>query len=168
MKNKIQTTLLAITVALAIISCNNNPNQRVINDSASASRTDVENDSASVCYQRFSGTSQQDTFTVHLVMREGRVDGEMVEMIYEKDARRGTLKGTYQDSLVTAVWSYIQEGQQDTLPVVFKMSSDGYLLQQPYSADKKTGRQYIEDTSSFSLVYKPFDCRKIPKQKTDK
>ncbi|RXK81916.1 hypothetical protein [Filimonas effusa] len=168
MKNITLSLMLVGTALITLISCGNNPNQRVINDSASTSRTDLRNDSMSVCFQRFSGKTEQDTFTVHLVMRDGKVDGELVEMIYEKDTRRGTLKGTVQDSTVTTVWSYIQEGKQDTLPVVFKMSADGNLLQQNYSVDPVSGRMYLSDTASFSLVFKPFDCRKIPKQKSDK
>jgi hypothetical protein len=149
----------------ALQACNNNPNTRVLNDSASTSETDVKNDSMSVCFQRYSGTTNQDTFTVHLVIRDGRVDGELVEMPYEKDTRRGTLKGTMQDSLIRTTWSYIQEGQQDTLQVVFKLK-DGDLLQQQYNVDSKTGRQYLSDTNAFSIRYTPLDCRKIPKQKS--
>jgi hypothetical protein len=157
--------LYAALVLAAFQSCNNNPNTRVLNDSASTSRTDVQNDSMSVCFQRYTGTTQQDTFTVHLVLRDGKVDGELVEMLYEKDARRGTLKGTVQDSVIHTVWSYIQEGQQATLQAAFKMK-DGNLWQQVYSVDHKTGRQYLNDTNAFTILYTPLDCRKIPKQKS--
>ena len=160
-------SLLYATLALvSLAACNNNPNQRVLNDSASTSRTDVKNDSMSICFQRYSGTTNQDTFTVHLVIRDGKVDGELVEMPYEKDTRRGTLKGTQQDSLISTVWNYIQEGQQDTLQAIFKLKPDGNLLQQHYSIDTKTGRQFINDSNAFSIEYKPMDCRKIPKQKS--
>ncbi|MDR6337935.1 hypothetical protein HNQ91_000957 [Filimonas zeae] len=146
-------------------ACNGNADNRVLNDSASTSRTDTANDSMSVCFQRYAGPLRQDTFTVHLVIREGRVNGELVEMPFEKDARRGTLAGTMKDSIITATWSYMQEGQQDTLPVVFKIK-DGNLLQQPYVYDGKTGRETLKDTSAFSQEFVPFDCRKIPKQKS--
>lgn len=152
-------------LAGGLAACNGNADNRVVNDSASASRTDVANDSMSVCFQRYAGPVRQDTFTVHLVIREGRVTGELVEMPFAKDARRGTLAGAMKDSTITATWSYMQEGQQDTLPVVFKIRN-GNLLQQQYVYDSKTGRESLKDTSAFSLEYTPFDCRKIPKQKS--
>lgn len=152
-------------LAGGFMACNGNADNRVLNDSASTSRTDVANDSMSVCFQRYAGPVRQDTFTVHLVIREGRVNGELVEMPFQKDARRGTLAGTMQDSTITATWSYMQEGVQDTLPVVLKIK-DGNLLQQPYIYDSKTGRAGLRDTSAFSLVFTPFDCRKIPKQQS--
>lgn len=162
MKNR--WVYIAVAVA-ALQACNNNPDNRIVNDSASASQTDTKNDSMSVCFRRYAGPVRQDTFTVHLVIRDGKVNGELVEMPFEKDARRGTLSGAMKDSMVTATWSYMQEGQQDTLPVVFKIK-DGNLLQQAYNMNWKTGRQFLSDTSAFSLVYTPFDCRKIPKQKS--
>lgn len=152
-------------LAGGLTACNGNADSRVISDSASASHAAPVSDSMSVCFQRYAGPLRQDTFTVHLVIHEDRVTGELVEMPFEKDARRGNLSGTLKDSMVTATWNYMQEGQQDTLPVVLKIKN-GSLLQQPYIYDTKTGREQLRDTSAFSLEYLPLDCGKMPRQRS--
>ncbi|BAV07239.1 hypothetical protein SAMN05421788_102138 [Filimonas lacunae] len=162
MIKKIGYTALLIA---GLTACNNNPGNGTSKDSASITTADSAKAPISLCFQRYAGPLRQDTFTVHLIIDGSNVTGELVEMPFQKDARRGTLAGAMKDKTVTATWSYIQEGQQDTLPVVLKFK-DGNVLQQPYQYDAKTGREILKDTSSFSLEFTPVDCTKIPKQKS--
>ncbi|MGK6351275.1 hypothetical protein [Parapedobacter sp. DT-150] len=109
------------------------------------------------CFLRTEGTQQQDSSYIQLVMRNKTVSGVYNVIPQEKDARRGTLLGKSDDGVFDLVWTFTQEGTQDTLRVVFALR-DGKLLQKPLTVDALTGRQVTRDTSRFSVVYEPIDC----------
>jgi len=109
------------------------------------------------CFLRLTGTQLQDSAYIQLVARNETVSGIYHVMPYEKDARRGTVLGTLEDNVFDLVWTFSQEGMQDTLRVVFKLQ-DGKLLQKPLSVDTLTGRQFTPDSSPFSDVYDRVDC----------
>lgn len=109
------------------------------------------------CFLRLEGTQLQDSAYIQWVTRDETVSGVFNVIPYEKDARRGTVLGTLEDDVFDLVWTFSQEGIQDTLRVVFKLDN-GKLLQKPLSVDTLTGRQLTLDSSPFSSVYEPIDC----------
>lgn len=111
------------------------------------------------CYIHVSGNQMRDTQYVQLHIESDKVSGKMVESIYEKDARRGNLTGSVQkDKSIKAVWTYMQEGQTDTLTLAFLLTPKA-LMQKPLKADNSTGRQVTDNSATFSVELKPADCK---------
>lgn len=132
------------------------------------SSTTIENDVSAIddqaqkqCFLRTEGTKNQDSLAIQFVVREGTVSGTYNVIPYEKDSRRGSVMGKANDNVLDLVWTYTQEGMQDTMRVVFALR-EGKLLQKPLSADTLTGRQFTDDSSPFSAVYEPTDCGATP------
>jgi len=113
------------------------------------------------CFLRTEGTQQQDSLYIQLVVRDETVSGVYNVIPHEKDARRGTVMGKVDNGVFDLVWTFTQEGTQDTLRVVFALR-DGQLLQKPLSVDTLTGRQITLDTAPFSEAYEPVDCVATP------
>lgn len=109
------------------------------------------------CFLRTEGTQQQDSSYIQLVIRKKTVSGVYNVIPAEKDARRGTVLGKAEDDVFDLVWTFTQEGMQDTLRVVFALR-DGKLMQKPLAVDTATGRQITRDTGDFSMAYEPVDC----------
>lgn len=118
--------------------------------------TEVESEQT-YCFLRTEGTQQRDSSYIQLTLRNETVSGVYNVIPAEKDARRGTVLGKISDDVLDLVWTFTQEGMQDTMRVVFALR-DGKLLQKPLSVDTATGRQVTRDTSSFSSVYEPVAC----------
>lgn len=109
------------------------------------------------CFIRLDGEQQQDSTFLQLVIRGESVSGVYNHIPLEKDARRGTVLGTMDNDTLDLVWTFQQEGTQDTMRVVFLFDGDK-LLQKSLSVDTQTGRQVTLDSSSFSEVYERIDC----------
>lgn len=153
-------TYFSICCIAALFSCQNRPQ-------GEQDATGIENQTAvdqagidqeqKYCFLRTEGTQQQDSSYIQLAIRKETVTGIYNVIPFEKDARRGTLLGKMEGDSLDLVWSFTQEGMQDTLRVVFALQ-DGRLMQKPLSVDTLTGRQATRDTSRFSVVYEPVDC----------
>lgn len=112
------------------------------------------------CYEHVSGQQMKDTLYVQLHIQDNKVSGKMIDAIYEKDIRKGTLVGTMKaDKTINAVWTFMQEGATDTLTVAFKLDHTG-LYQKPLKADAATGRQLTDAAAPYSIQLKPTDCNK--------
>lgn len=112
------------------------------------------------CYERVSGQQMKDTLYVQLHIQDDKVSGKMIDAIYEKDSRKGTLVGTMKaDKTISAVWTFMQEGTTDTLTVAFKLDHTG-LYQKPLKADMSSGRQITDAAAAYSIALKPTDCNK--------
>ncbi|SEL07347.1 hypothetical protein [Parapedobacter koreensis] len=127
------------------------------NDTLSQADNLPEDQEQKYCFLRTEGTQQQDSSYVQLVIRGSTVSGIYNTIPYEKDARRGTVLGKLENGAIDLVWTFTQEGMQDTLRVVFTLQ-DGRLMQKPLTVDTQTGRQVTRDTSGFSVAYEPVDC----------
>jgi hypothetical protein len=112
------------------------------------------------CYMYVSGNQMKDTLYVQLHIQNDNVSGRMIDDIFEKDGRKGTIAGTMKaDKTINAVWTFMQEGVTDTMSVAFKMNHTG-LLKKPFKADTKTGRQTTDASAPYSIELKPTDCNK--------
>jgi hypothetical protein len=111
------------------------------------------------CYIRTSGQQLRDTQYVQLHIEGGKVSGKMVESIHEKDVRRGNLLGSIQkDKSIKAVWTYMQEGQTDTLTLAFFLTPKA-LMQRPLKVNNAAGRQVTDNSAKFSVELLPADCK---------
>lgn len=112
------------------------------------------------CYLYASGNQMKDTLYVQLHVENGKVSGRMIDAIYEKDSRKGTLAGTITPGkTVNAIWTFMQEGTTDTMAVTFKLNHTG-LYTKPFKVDTSTGRQVTDPNGTYSIELKPTDCNK--------
>lgn len=110
-----------------------------------------------VCFLRTSGSVNQDTSYIRIVLDADKITGDFLDMPYEKDSRKGTISGVKDGNFIKAKWSFIQEGMQDTLPVEFQIK-ENKLFQKEYSVKPETGRQFLSDTAGFTLEYNKINC----------
>ena len=161
-------SLTAGSLILLLAACGNG-------DSSSSSTTDStaanagleaatavsENEADTMCFLRTDGLENEDTERVQLIVIAGKVTGTMQYLPLEKDHRVGTVNGTKNGNDIKLVWSYTQEGMDDSMQVVFKLDGDK-LQQKRWAYDAKTGREYVPDTARYSNEWKKVDCSLMP------
>ncbi|MBK1441465.1 hypothetical protein JHJ32_15815 [Parapedobacter sp. ISTM3] len=157
MEMNIRAYFLMGSLALCMACQSGNRNETAANDTMLQADRLPEDQEQKYCFLRTEGTQRQDSSYVQLVIRGETVSGIYNTIPHEKDARRGTVLGQRKDHVFDLVWTYSQEGMQDTMRVVFTLR-DGKLMQKPLSVDSLTGRQVTRDTSGFSVTYEPVDC----------
>ena len=72
--------------------------------------------------------SYSDTMSITLEINNTDVQGRMDWLPGMKDRMRGTFKGTLEDGLITALYTYSAEGLQQTEQRVFKLGADNITL----------------------------------------
>ena len=142
---------------LFLFSCAGNKQNESANDSTSTAAPAVRQDTT-LCFHRLEGLKNQDTTSITLRFNGDEVNGELNHLPYEKDSRKGTFKGNRKGDTIRALWTFMQEGMNDTLSVEFKLSGDE-LLQKTYGVDTSTGRQKLTDTSTFAHRYTRVECK---------
>lgn len=153
---------LIVICAIVLASCTGNREQKdrtshmVKEDSLKVELHAIQQNKL-YCFVRTEGSSNQDTTTVHLIVNANTVQGEMQWLPKEKDSRRGSLTGTIADDEIIAVWSYMQEGMEDTMTVAFRLSSQ-HLAQKPLNVDPATGREETDNAAGYTLLYAPNSC----------
>jgi hypothetical protein len=151
--------ILIVLSLLMTVACTNN---RLKRDSAADSisvASDINlHTSKPLCFIRVEGESNQDTSFINLKMNGEDVTGEFKHLPHEKDSRIGTLKGKRKGNEIKALWSFIQEGMNDTLSIELKLR-ENQLLQKSYSIDPVRGRQFTSDTSRYTIIYNKIDCQ---------
>lgn len=70
----------------------------------------------------------QDTTTVKLTIIGNEVTGRYDWIPAEKDSARGTLTGTIKNGIITAIYDYMIEGNNQKEEVVFKMEVNQLLV----------------------------------------
>ncbi len=116
--------------------------------------TPIAGEATSLCFVRTDGTRNQDTTSVELVVKDDKVSGQMYWHPFEKDSRKGALNGTIKGDTVNAVWTFMQEGMQDTMAVQFLVKGNS-LMQKPLVVNTKTGREQTNNNSGYTVAYKP-------------
>ncbi|MDB5119513.1 MAG: hypothetical protein JWN56_731 [Sphingobacteriales bacterium] len=145
--------LILLVMMSTICSCNNNHSSNKV----ASEKLNIDLQYDTLCFQKVSGISHQDTATIQLLINGESVTGRFSNVPSEKDARIGTLTGTKKDDVINGVWAYNQEGMAGSLPVVFKLSGNT-LNQKDFQIDNKTGREIITDSSKFSIVFDKIKC----------
>ncbi|HEY0055155.1 MAG TPA: hypothetical protein VGB63_07355 [Pedobacter sp.] len=147
--------LTLFLLAILISSCNNDSGK--VQDQDTTINL-VEIKATELCFQRLEGTTNQDTTTINLRIAADEVNGVMNSVPKEKDSRKGTLKGQKNADVIKALWTYIQEGKEDTLSVEFKLTENG-LLQKTFDIDKITRKQFLSAKSKFLIPFVKIACK---------
>ena len=154
---RIKSLIVPAVIAIALAACTSPEDKQsmgdtVVNADALAKPTEVE--ATSMCFLRTEGKDNKDTTSVELVVKDDKVSGQMYWHPFEKDSRKGALNGTLKGDTVYAVWTFMQEGMQDTLALQFLIKGDN-LMQKPLKLNTQTGRQQTDNASEFTLLYHP-------------
>lgn len=155
-----KTVFLAFLSANLFLACQNsntNTTADEANEPMEQQPDAVTSGEQKHCFVRLDGDQQQDSTFLQLVIRGETVSGTYNHIPYEKDARRGTVLGTVDNDTLDLVWTFQQEGTQDTMRVVF-LFDDEKLMRKSLSVDTQTGRQVTLDSSTFSEAYERIDC----------
>ncbi|WP_374164587.1 hypothetical protein [Arcticibacter sp. MXS-1] len=148
----------AIALVLLAGACNQKKGHRSSENTSADAATDGNSSSQQFCFLKVEGQQSIDSTQVTLLLRGDTVEGKMNWVPAEKDARRGTIKGTRKGNIITGVWSFIQEGSHDSLPLQFKLNGDT-LLQKEFAVDPATGRQIIKADAAYKDKLLRVDCR---------
>lgn len=115
----------------------------------------------SFCYLQVSGATKQDTKSLRLVIKNDDVTGELMYLPHEKDGRFGLLSGKKKGDTIHAIWTYMQEGMEDTVSVSFAITDAG-VLQQRSSFDTRTQHEYLPKTGPYNIPYTLTECGILP------
>jgi hypothetical protein len=151
-----------LSTATLLASCQSSAQKEQDNSSDSSNKQTklgkISKRTQDGCYMRASGNQLRDTQYVQLHIQNNKVSGTMIDALYEKDKRKGTLAGTVlPNKTITAVWTFMQEGKTDTMKVALKLDHTG-LFQKPLKADMSSGRQVTDNSAGFTVPLKPTDC----------
>ncbi len=162
----------AILIAGMLASCNNNRTDEETREVDTLLETDesaadlTTKDIDSMCYLLVEGATIQDTKVLKLVIDGDDVTGALMYLPHEKDARFGNIRGSRDGDIIFGTWFYDQEGEKDSIDISFKKDGNDMLQQVP-SFNEKTGREYLNTSSPYSIRYSPTDCRNLPQHKID-
>ena len=158
--------LLYLLLLLLVTACNSGSKKIYLKDTSQVtSKTEVSIKNSTYCFLRTEGTAEQDTSAIRLIVEGNKVTGSYFVLPHEKDSRTGTISGTMQEDSIKAVWTFMQEGIQDTLEVAFSLSGNA-LYQKPFSVNQETGRQFTSETSQYLIQFNKINCDKLPSAKT--
>ncbi|WP_354432316.1 MULTISPECIES: hypothetical protein [unclassified Mucilaginibacter] len=168
MNNLQNITKSAILIfAMAFAACSGSGNKSAdttmtasSEDTSNAAKLNTPSQNMEYCFTRTDGTSAQDTTAIHLVINGNKVSGDMRWIPKEKDSRKGTLLGTIKGNTINAVWSFMQEGMQDTIAVEFKLAAQ-QLSQKPLKLNTSTGREQLDKNADYTINYKLDNCEKF-------
>ena len=153
-----------VIAALAFASCTGNGDKQngtgdtanTVVDTAQTKVVPVQD--APYCFVNTEGNTNQDSTTVNFTVKGSAVTGQMIWLPKEKDRRKGSLHGTVDGDLITAVWSFMQEGMKDSITLSFKLQPHT-LMQKPLKTNTSTGREETDEAADYSVVYKEAACR---------
>jgi hypothetical protein len=154
---KINSLAIPMLIAVAMAACTSSENKEGVGDTVINGDTlakPIEAEATSMCFLRTEGGGNKDTTSIELVIKDDKVSGQMYWHPFEKDSRKGALNGTVRGDTVYAVWTFMQEGMQDTLGLQFLIKGDN-LMQKPLKLNAKAGRQQTDNAADFTLLHHP-------------
>lgn len=154
---KMKTLIIQAVIGLSIAGCTSAEKDSKDADtviSGDTLATEIKGDATSMCFLRTDGTKSQDTTSIELVVKDNKVTGQMYWHPFEKDSRKGALSGTIKGDTVNAVWTFMQEGMQDTLALQFLVKGDD-LAQKPLKVNTQTGREQTDNSAGYTVAYTP-------------
>jgi hypothetical protein len=157
-----QLTFMFAALSLLAVSCKSASEKENTSDSTNrqSKKGKISKRTQDGCYMYVSGNQMKDTLYVQLHVQNNKVSGKMIDDIYEKDSRKGTIAGTMKaDNTINAVWTFMQEGMTDTMTVDFRLNHSA-LFKKPFKADMSTGRQVTDAAANYTIELKPTDCNK--------
>jgi len=152
----------ALFIALLASSCSDNePNDEApVNNELQTEVPAAVIDT--LCFLRTGGINDVDSAFIKLIVeKDSVIRGDMRYLPKEKDSRIGViLPGKMHGDTMNLEWNCIQEGRKFSVPVSFILR-DGNIYQKLWAYDNE-GEEYLPDTASYGLMYKPVDCSLFP------
>ena len=154
---KTRQLILPALIAVTIAACSSPDGKQETADTTV--KTDspaipADSEATSLCFLRTDGNGNRDTTSTELLIKDKTVTGQMYWHPFEKDSRKGTLAGTLKGDTVYAVWSFMQEGMQDTMALQFLIKGSD-LLQKPLKLNTKSGREQTDNAAVFTVLHHP-------------
>lgn len=114
------------------------------------------------CFLRTGGDNNVDSAFIKIIKQNDSIlHGDMRYLPKEKDSRIGVLlPGKMHGDTISLEWNCIQEGMKFSVPVSF-IFRHGNIYQQLWAYNDK-GEEYLPDTASYGLMYKPLMCSLYP------
>lgn len=111
-----------------------------------------------LCFAQPKSTQVKDSSLVKLSILGNKVSGKLSWIPFEKDSRTGSINGVKKGDTIDVVWSFTQEGVQDTLRTVFLLQKNS-LKQKPFAVNQENGRQFTDNRSDFTITYQKINCK---------
>lgn len=148
---QILPALLILTMASCSAPDDHKSGADTINSDTPAKPANKPQAATSLCFIR---TEKRDTTSVEMIIKGTAVTGQMNWLPFEKDSRKGTLRGVIKNDTINAIWDFEQEGMKDTLALQFVIKDDK-LIQRPLKVNSSTGRQQTDRAAEFTVLYHP-------------
>lgn len=151
--------LFTLIISLGFVACQNQPKSADANTSTpTLEPAKSELTDGTYCFEyRF----VKDVNTVNLVVNGNTITGEMNWIPFEKDGGRGTLQGTRNGNEITAIWSYVIEGSNQTEEVMFKVEGEQLIRKTGELVDEKNdGNLKLKDPAAaqYDEIYTKVTC----------
>lgn len=114
-------------------------------DSVATATTGTE--TGAYCFMEAIG---KDTTIVTFSILDGKIEGEMRWLPYEKDGAIGTIKGTISGETITVDYDYMIEGSQQVEEKIFVLQGDK-LLEKSGELEDKNGKLVMKDPSKATI-----------------
>ena len=122
MKNTFTISMLIILGGFLISCQQKNKTHSASDDSQDSIAITVEHP-----IENYSYTQKGDTIQLSICDTSGRIVGDLVYKLREKDSNTGKISGSFQDSLLIAEYTFNSEGITSIRQVVFKKVHDGFV-----------------------------------------
>ena len=100
----------------------------------------------------FAKSDKHETTTVMLIIKDGKVTGTHEWLPTEKDGTHGGISGTIKDGLITVIYSYEQEGAEQSQEQLYKLKGDTLLLGEGELVDPgNNGKLKIKDRTQMKF-----------------
>jgi hypothetical protein len=157
--------LLCLTILFAASCANEQKNERgneTLLDKGREIAGEVSTNVAdTLCFIKTTGTANQDTALIRLVINNDKVTGKMMNLPHETDSRIGRLSGKMEGDIVKCKWIYMQEGMIDSVLVSYKLEGNK-LMQKASWFDPRTGRETLPDSATYRIIFDEADCSSVP------
>lgn len=123
MTNPMLRTTSFIALLFSLYSCGqrSTKTESAPGDSTEKVTTTQTTQPDTLCFQQVVG---RDSTTLHLIIKDATVTGELSVLPFEKDRARGSVEGTLTNNQIQATWQRSGEGVTQPYEVIFTMKGD--------------------------------------------
>lgn len=153
-------TQLLLCSIIIFTSCNGDNNaggNETENDSVSTVQSEPEWQTS--CY---TFTTAKDTANLLLKRKGNQVEGDLSYEWFEKDHNRGFLKGTVENDLIIAWYTFQSEGMMSVRQEIFRMEGDKLTVATgdiSFRGDTSVFTNQQQLNFSNGIVFRKVDCR---------
>ena len=127
-------SLLFFSLAILFASCNSQSDDSSsttdVKDSTTSSSSpalDEETPASSISSGCYASVFKKDTIMMNLTISGTDVSGDLNYSLYQKDKNKGSLKGSFQNDMIVADYTFQAEGTTSVRQVAFKKVGDSLV-----------------------------------------